>query len=73
MNTDKAAPLDGNAIVFCDGAFTNTYGKTAHGLVRRTRRYRVTAAGRAAFATTVRMVNRVHRDTANCWTDTAPS
>jgi len=37
------APLDGNAIVFCDGAFTTTYGKTAHGLVRRTRRYRITA------------------------------
>ena len=43
MNTDRAGPLDGNAIVFCEGAFTNTYGKTAHGLVRRTRRYRVTA------------------------------
>ena len=43
MNTDRTAPIDGNAIVFCEGAFTNTYGKTAHGLVRRTRRYRVTA------------------------------
>jgi uncharacterized NAD-dependent epimerase/dehydratase family protein len=43
MNTDRVGPLDGNAIVFCEGAFTNTYGKTAHGLVRRTRRYRVTA------------------------------
>jgi uncharacterized NAD-dependent epimerase/dehydratase family protein len=43
MNSDRVAPLDGNAIVFCDGAFTSTYGKTAHGLVRRTRRYRVTA------------------------------
>ena len=43
MSTPSAAPLDGNAIVFCDGAFTSTYGKTAHGLVRRTRRYRVTA------------------------------
>jgi uncharacterized NAD-dependent epimerase/dehydratase family protein len=43
MNTDRTGPLDGNAIVFCEGAFTNTYGKTAHGLVRRTRRYRVTA------------------------------
>jgi uncharacterized NAD-dependent epimerase/dehydratase family protein len=43
MNTDTTGPLDGNAIVFCEGAFTNTYGKTAHGLVRRTRRYRVTA------------------------------
>jgi uncharacterized NAD-dependent epimerase/dehydratase family protein len=43
MNADTATPLDGNAIVFCEGAFTTTYGKTAHGLVRRTRRYRVTA------------------------------
>ncbi len=36
-------PLDGNAVVWAEGAFTNTYGKTAHGLVRRTRRYRVVA------------------------------
>jgi uncharacterized NAD-dependent epimerase/dehydratase family protein len=43
MPTDSPTSLDGNAIVFCDGAFTSTYGKTAHGLVRRTRRYRVTA------------------------------
>ena len=34
--------LDGNAVVYCDRAFGSTYGKTAHGLVRRTRRYRVT-------------------------------
>lgn len=34
--------LDGNAVVFCEGAFATTYGKTAHGLVRRTRRYKVT-------------------------------
>ncbi|MEJ2320387.1 MAG: DUF1611 domain-containing protein [Gemmatimonadales bacterium] len=45
---------DGNAVVYCEGAFTSTYGKTAHGLVRRTRRYRVagvidsTVAGRDA-------------------------
>ncbi len=32
---------EGNAIVYCEGAFGTTYGKTAHGLVRRTRRYRV--------------------------------
>jgi uncharacterized NAD-dependent epimerase/dehydratase family protein len=32
---------DGNAIVYCEGAFGTTNGKTAHGLVRRTRRYRV--------------------------------
>ncbi len=30
---------DGNAIVYCEGAFNTTYGKTAHGLVRFTRRY----------------------------------
>ncbi len=43
MSVTTAYPVDGNAIVFCEGAFTTTYGKTAHGLVRRTRRYRVTA------------------------------
>lgn len=32
---------EGNAIVYCEGAFGSSYGKTAHGLVRRTRRYRV--------------------------------
>ncbi len=36
-------PPEGNAIVYCDGAFNTTYGKTAHGLVRFTRRYRVAA------------------------------
>jgi len=30
---------EGNAIVYCEGAFGTTNGKTAHGLVRRTRRY----------------------------------
>lgn len=35
--------IDGNAIVYCEGAFGSTYGKTAHGLVRRTSRYRVIA------------------------------
>lgn len=43
MNSGTDGRLDGNAIVFCEGAFTNTYGKTAHGLVRRTRRYNVAA------------------------------
>ncbi len=33
--------LDGNAVVYCEGSFSGTYGKTAHGLVRRTHRYRV--------------------------------
>lgn len=32
---------EGNAIIYCQGAFGTTYGKTAHGLVRRTQRYRV--------------------------------
>lgn len=35
--------FEGNAIVFCQGAFGSTHGKTAHGLVRRTSRYRVMA------------------------------
>ncbi len=32
---------EGNAIVYCEGSFGTPNGKTAHGLVRRTRRYRV--------------------------------
>jgi uncharacterized NAD-dependent epimerase/dehydratase family protein len=32
---------EGNAVVYCEGAFHTTNGKTAHGLVRRTRRYSV--------------------------------
>jgi uncharacterized NAD-dependent epimerase/dehydratase family protein len=46
--------IDGNAIVYCEGCFGTTNGKTAHGLVRFTRRYRVlsvidsTLAGRDA-------------------------
>lgn len=32
---------EGNALVYCEGAFNTTNGKTAHGLVRFTRRYRV--------------------------------
>jgi uncharacterized NAD-dependent epimerase/dehydratase family protein len=32
---------EGNAIVYCEGAFGTTNGKTAHGLVRRSQRYRV--------------------------------
>lgn len=33
--------FDGNAIVYCEGAFNTTNGKTAHGLVRFTERYSV--------------------------------
>lgn len=36
-------PIDGVAVVYCDGAFQTTNGKTAHGLVRFTDRYRVAA------------------------------
>jgi uncharacterized NAD-dependent epimerase/dehydratase family protein len=32
---------EGNAIVYCEGAFSTANGKTAHGLIRRTDRYRV--------------------------------
>jgi uncharacterized NAD-dependent epimerase/dehydratase family protein len=32
---------EGNAIVYCEGAFGTTNGKTAHGLVRRCERYRI--------------------------------
>ncbi len=35
------ATHEGNAIVYCEGAFGTTNGKTAHGLVRRSKRYRV--------------------------------
>lgn len=33
--------IDGKAIVYADGAFTTPNGKTAHGLVRFTRRYEI--------------------------------
>jgi uncharacterized NAD-dependent epimerase/dehydratase family protein len=45
---------EGNAIVYCEAAFGTTNGKTAHGLSRRTKRYRIlsiidsTLAGRDA-------------------------
>jgi uncharacterized NAD-dependent epimerase/dehydratase family protein len=32
---------EGNAVVYCQGAFGTPNGKTAHGLVRRTLRYRI--------------------------------
>lgn len=34
---------EGNAIVYCEGAFNTPNGKTAHGLVRFSKRYRVLA------------------------------
>jgi uncharacterized NAD-dependent epimerase/dehydratase family protein len=39
---DRPAP-DGSAVVVCEGSFSHSGGKTAHGLVRTTRRYRVLA------------------------------
>lgn len=33
--------IDGNALVYCQGAFNTPSGKTAHGLVRFTERYKV--------------------------------
>lgn len=32
---------DGTALILCEGAFGSPYGKTAHGLVRFTQRYRI--------------------------------
>lgn len=40
MNPNSEYP-EGNAIVYCEGAFGTPNGKTAHGLVRFTDRYRV--------------------------------
>ena len=36
----KAMP-EGNAVVYCEKVLATLNGKTAHGLVRKTRRYRV--------------------------------
>jgi uncharacterized NAD-dependent epimerase/dehydratase family protein len=41
---------DGNAIVYCEGAFATPNGKTAHGLVRRTARYRVLSVVDSRYA-----------------------
>lgn len=35
--------IDGNAVVYCQGAFNTPNGKTAHGLVRFTKRYNIIA------------------------------
>jgi uncharacterized NAD-dependent epimerase/dehydratase family protein len=42
--------LDGTATVFCEGAFNTPNGKTAHGLVRHTRRYRVVSVIDSKYA-----------------------
>ena len=46
----KAPWPEGSAIVYCEGAFGSTNGKTAHGLVRFTRRYRVSSVVDSGFA-----------------------
>lgn len=42
--------IDGPAIVYCEGAFNTTNGKTAHGLVRFTSRYEVVAVIDSTYA-----------------------
>ncbi len=42
-NTGTAASAQHPAVVYCEGAFDTTNGKTAHGLVRRSERYLVCA------------------------------
>ncbi len=42
--------LDGNAIVYCEGAFNTTNGKTAHGLIRFTLRYNILALVDSKYA-----------------------
>jgi uncharacterized NAD-dependent epimerase/dehydratase family protein len=41
---------EGNAIVYCEGGFNTPNGKTAHGLVRFTRRYRVLSVVDSRYA-----------------------
>jgi uncharacterized NAD-dependent epimerase/dehydratase family protein len=41
MNSHFPEKPEGIAVVYCEGAYETTYGKTAHGLVRFTRRYRI--------------------------------
>ncbi len=41
---------EGNAIIYCEGAWGTPHGKTAHGLVRRTERYRVLSVVDSRYA-----------------------
>jgi uncharacterized NAD-dependent epimerase/dehydratase family protein len=52
MTIDKEKPLlpEGNAILYCEGAFNTTYGKTAHGLIRFTYRYQVISVVDSQYA-----------------------
>ena len=42
--------LDGYAVVYCEGVFNTTYGKTGHGLVRRSNRYDIVAVLDSTYA-----------------------
>ncbi len=42
--------IDGNALVYCEGAFNTPNGKTAHGLVRFTERYNVVGVIDSTYA-----------------------
>jgi len=42
--------LEGNAIVYCEGCFNTPNGKTAHGLVRFTNRYRILSVVDSRYA-----------------------
>jgi len=50
MNSSQIQLPEGNAVIYCQGAFNTTYGKTAHGLVRFTRRYRVLSVVDSRYA-----------------------
>jgi uncharacterized NAD-dependent epimerase/dehydratase family protein len=41
---------EGNAIVYCEGAFNTSNGKTAHGLVRFTKRYQIASVIDSVYA-----------------------
>jgi uncharacterized NAD-dependent epimerase/dehydratase family protein len=41
---------EGNAVLYCDGALKTTNGKTAHGLLRRSERFRISSVVDAASA-----------------------
>ena len=45
-----SAMPEGNAIVYCQGAYNTPNGKTAHGLVRRTTRYRILSVIDSTYA-----------------------
>lgn len=50
MKDSQSQLPEGNAVIYCQGAFNTTYGKTAHGLVRFTRRYRVLSVVDSRYA-----------------------